>query len=197
MNKSNILLFFTFFSFVSCSLDYGKQVDVREVVPEFIFTNAHLERYEENKISADVNAGILEQYSDSTVSYAKDIEFTSFDKNGEIETEGSCGFLSADTKNEIYELYDNIKLFSKTQKSSFFADSLIWNSKTEQLISSQNDSVHIQRDDIDLYGNGFSASGVSSKFEFSGNVEGKIITKESDENSGEIQNVQDEENGEN
>ena len=54
------------------------------------------------------------------------------------------------------------------------ADSLRWNGKSEQLTSGRNDMVKIEQNDTVMYGSGFSASGVSKKYAFTGVVSGEI-----------------------
>lgn len=176
-------LFFVFTLFcLSCSLKYDEVVNAEETNPEFIFDHAKMVRYENNKETVLVKADNIEQYKDSSVTYGKNVKFTTYDKEQKLETEGSCGYLYADTDLELYELYDGIKLFSKVQNTNFFADMLKWDGQTEQLIGGRKDTVRVEKDGTVLYGTGFSASGVSKSFSFSGTVSGEIETKD---NSGE------------
>ena len=138
-------------------------------------------RYESNKPTLEVSAGVLEQYKDSNSSYAKDIAFKSYDKEGKLITEGSCGLLYADTDKKIYELYDDINLYNVDEKMRFYANSLKWNERTEQLMSGRGDMVKVEKDDTVMRGSGFSASGISKTFSFKGNVVGTIETTEDEE----------------
>ena len=56
-----------------------------------------------------------------------------------------------------------------------------WNIQTEQLIFAKEDEVHFTHGDLELSGKGFSASGVSGRFEFDGPVEGTITTGDQEE----------------
>lgn len=163
--------------FTSCSVKFEEALNVEDSTPEFIFQNANMVRYENRVPKSELNAEIIEQYKDSPETFAKGVEFKSFNENGEIDTEGECGYLFTDTKSELYELYDDIKLFSHEQKTNFYADSLRWNSKSEQMIGGKNDMVRIEKEDTVIYGSGFSASGVSKTYSFSGSVSGDIETK--------------------
>ena len=65
---------------------------------------------------------------------------------------------------------------------------LKWNGNTEQLTGGRKDTARIEKDGAIIYGSGFSASGVSKSFSFSGSVSGEIETKdnqETTENTGE------------
>lgn len=174
-------------SFFSCSLRYDDGVDAEKTTPEFIFNQAKLVRYRDAKEDVRVQAENIEQYKDSSITYGKNVKFTTYDKDHKLETEGSCGYLYADTDTELYELYDGIKLFSKVQNTNFFADMLRWNGKTEQLTGGRRDTVRIEKDGTIIYGTGFSASGVSKKFTFAGTVSGEIDAKDNNEEQGEEQ----------
>jgi len=173
--------------FLSCSIKYDTTVEVSDVVPEFVFEDAALSRFENKKIKAQVEAEMLEEYKDSSETFAKGVAFSSYDDKSKVTTEGLCGFLYADTDKKIYELYDNIELNSVSEQTKFFADVIKWNEKTEQLTSGKSDMVRIEKKDTVMFGSGFSASGVSKTFSFTGSVSGDIVTKESDaEDSGEV-----------
>lgn len=172
-----VVLFFSFVALTSCSLKYEDGVSVEEKIPEFVFEGTTITRYENNKVSVEINTDYMEQYKNSPETFAKNIDFRTYDDNNTIETEGSCGYLFANTDKEVYELYDEIKIFQNTEKTKFFAKMLKWNAKTEQLTGGKNDTVRIEKEDTILYGSGFAASGISKTFQMSGSVSGDIETK--------------------
>ena len=98
------------FTCISCSLKYDESVNAEDSNPEFVFTHAKLIRYKKGEESAKVYADSIEQYKNSNITYGKNVSFTTYDDKQTVETEGSCGYLYADSKKEIYELYDGIKL---------------------------------------------------------------------------------------
>ncbi len=179
--SSIILIFLT----TSCSLKYSESVNVEDKVPEFIFEDTQLIRYEADQPTIEVHAERLEQYKNSSESYAQDIQFKAYDKEGNLTTEGSCGLLSADTSSKRYGLYDNITVNNLEEKMKFSAESLYWNATTEQLISGRGDMVKVEKDDITIRGAGFSSSGISKEFSFTGNVVGNIVTKDEAEETEE------------
>ena len=184
-----LLAMLELFTFVlissSCSLKYDETVSAEEKNPEFVFYDTKLTRYENNSKKAEINTGYLEQYKDSDATYAQDVSFKTIDKDGKLETEGKCGLLYFDSKKELYELYDGIKLFNVKQNTRFSADILRWNGKTEQLTSGRTDMVRIEKDDTVIVGSGFSASGISGRFNFTGTVNGNIVTKSEEEKAEE------------
>lgn len=185
MRKFTLLIFIALFLF-SCSLKYEDVVEASDRVPELVFQGTEMTRYEEKKITMQMKAETLEQYKSSSETYAKNVSFSSYE-DGELSTNGSCGYLFLDTDKELYELYDDIKLFNHKENINFFADVLKWNAKNEQLTSGRGDFVSVQKDDTSIRGNGFSASGVSKAFSFRGNVTGTIITDD-DKKAEEVTN---------
>lgn len=178
--KKTLLLLLSTFLFFSCSVKYEETVRAEDSVPEFVFLNVELKRYEQNKLSVSFTAEQLEQYKNSSESYAKKISFSAYDDKGKLSTEGFCNLLSANTDTELYTLFDNIEVFSNEDNTKFYADSLKWNAKSEQLTSDKTDTIKIEKDDAIIYGSGFSASGISKTFRFSSTVSGEINTKDQD-----------------
>ena len=178
MRKSiGLFLAFSSILFFSCSLKYGSTVSVEDVVPEFSFEDAKYTRVEDGKISFYLEAGKLEQYKNSSATYAKDVDFTVYE-DGELSVTGKCGYLSADTKTEIYNLHDDIYIDSVEKDLKVKGKNLKWNGKTEQLVSGRTDNVTVETSEVKVMGSGFSASGVSNSYEFSAMVSGDIETKD-------------------
>ena len=171
------LLSLSAFLLLSCSLKYSDTADVDDIVPELSFTNTTITRYEDSLVTVEMSADTLEQYKDSSESYARNLSFKAYNNN-EIVTQGSCGYLFADTSKELYELFSGIELYNYSDKTNFFADILRWNKKTEQLTSAVNSTVRVEKDDTVMEGKGFAASGISKTFSFSGGVTGDIDTSD-------------------
>ncbi|MBP5175689.1 MAG: hypothetical protein ILP07_07255 [Treponema sp.] len=115
------------FSFLSCSLKYDEGVSVEDKVPELVFYGAEFTRYSESSPTFRLNAEHLEQYKDNGASYAENAGFTTWNKSREIDTEGKCGFLSLDTKNKVYTLFNEIEVKSRSQNMEIAASNLRWN----------------------------------------------------------------------
>lgn len=160
----------------SCSLKYGMSTYDDSSTPEFIFSDVQFERYEDSKKTLSLAAEKMEQYKDGKSLYARNLDFQIFDSSGEITTEGACRLLAADTKEEKYTLYDDIEITNKKDELTVSADNLKWNGKSEQLTSGRNDMVLIKKGGTVIQGSGFSASGVSKKFAFTGVITGSTET---------------------
>lgn len=169
------------FIFLGCSLKYIQSYQDESNVPEFIFTDAVYTKYEDDAKKLSLSAGVLEQYKEGNSMYARDVSFQLLKKTGEIETEGSCKLLSANSDEEKYTLYDDIKIKNFDENLEVTAGSIRWNGKSEQLTSSRNDMVTIKKGDTTMQGSGFSASAISKKFAFTGVITGEF---EKNEDSG-------------
>ena len=172
------LIAFSFFIIITtgCSVEYAPTPVVDDKIPEFLFNDASIVRYKDGSLVVEVEAGNIERYKDSDESFGKNVKFTSYDDN-KADTVGSCDYIFTNSDSEIYELYDNIQIESFSEDMKVMSDALKWNGKTEQLTSSRGDVVKIEKENTTLEGTGFSASGVSKTFSFSGNVVGRIETE--------------------
>lgn len=160
----------------ACSLDYGEQVNASAQVPELTFRNSTYSRYQDGKLSVRLEADTLEQYKGTQGSFAGNAHFLTWSDSGELETEGTCALLGINSSTEIYTMFSNILLKNYKQNMEIKAQNLKWNGKTEQLTSGKTDTVFLHRDNMELYGTGFSASGVSQTFSFDAPVSGTIET---------------------
>lgn len=175
--KKTFCFVLTVLLFSACSLKYDENVSVNERIPEFIFKDANLVRYENKERTVELFAEEIEKYENSANNYAKNVDFKAYNDKQELTTEGFCNYIYLNLDSELYELYGNITLYAKDQNTYFYADILRWNAKNEQLTSGRSDFVKIRKDDTVIYGSGFSASGVSRTYSFTGAVTGDIETK--------------------
>ena len=132
-----------------------------------------------------MRARTLEQYKGGGT-YADSVSFTAYDDDGSAETEGSCGLVAFDAKQKIYSLYDGIELTSRSKNVTITADELRWDGNTEQLTSRRTDTITMKKNGTIVRGSGFSASGVSNRFVFTGAVSGTVEIDEDAEEGGDV-----------
>jgi LPS export ABC transporter protein LptC len=160
-----------------CSLKYGEDIhNGEDNEPEFIFSDAEFMRYENSKNTVSMHAQKLEQYKGGNKTYADNVRFTMLDNDGKVDTEGLCGLLASDSQTQKYSLYNGIQIFNHSRNVRIHADQLRWNGKNEQLTSGRNDTITIVKEGTTIRGSGFSASGVSNEFAFTGAVSGTVDT---------------------
>lgn len=168
-----------FFLWLGCSLHYTSYTNDDSGEPELVFSGVNFNRYEDNKKTLELNAEKMEQYKDNAV-YAKDLGF-SIIEDGEVKTRGKCALLNADTDKKVYILNDSIEVENIKDELVVDAKNLKWDGQTEQLTSGRNDVVSINKGNTHITGSGFSASGVSKTFSFTGVITGETNTKDDDD----------------
>lgn len=172
------ILLFSLFS--ACSLRYGMASFDDSSTPELTFTDVNFDRYEDDKKTLELQANRLEQYKGGNEFFARDLNFQIIEDD-EVKTEGKCSLLAADSDAEKYIFYDDIEINNKKDDLTVIANNLKWNGKNEQLISGRNDVVTITKGKTIIQGSGFSASGVSKKFSFTGVITGSTETGDDDD----------------
>ena len=102
-----------------------------------------------------------------------------------LSAEGSCQLISADSSSERYALLGQVEITSFEENLTLHTQSLSWDGKTQQLVTDVQDTLELKKGtaqeaapstSIELTGSGFSASGVTGNFQFTGAVSGKIYT---------------------
>ena len=92
----------------SCSLKYEEGKNIEDKMPELIFTNAELNRYNDGNRSMQLKAEQLEQYKDNGSAYARNPVFSTWTTDKKLDTTGRCNLLSVNSKEDIYTLFSEI-----------------------------------------------------------------------------------------
>ena len=164
----------------ACSLRYEQQTSMEDKIPEFLFENVSFERYLSGQKSFLLEAQVLEQYKRTNESYGKNVSFYNWNEDGEVETTGSCDMLGIDPASNIYLLFNNVFVQDIPNELEIKGQHLKWNGNTEQLTTDSLEKVYIKHKDLTLEGSGFSASGISKTFSFTGQVNGVYEDKKED-----------------
>lgn len=170
--------------FAGCSLSYQQeQTQAGPQEPEFTFRNAVFQRYADNTISMKLTSSRIEQYKDTSQTFAKDAEFQLWNKDSDSapQTEGNCKLMKIDPDGGIYTMFNEIHIKNTSREHEINAESLRWNKNSGQLTSGAEHEVHIIRKNMELTGSGFAADGTTKEYAFSQSVSGIIQTEESGE----------------
>ena len=162
----------------SCSLKYEEGKNIEDKMPELIFTNAELNRYNDGTRSMQLKAEQLEQYKDNGSAYARNPVFSTWTTDKKLDTTGRCNLLSVNSKEDIYTLFSEIQINNFSNDVEIHAQNLKFNGNTKQLSAGKDEQVEIRRQGLSMIGTGFSASGVSNSFSFSSGVDGTLITED-------------------
>ncbi len=186
---AKIPLFLLFPLLASCSLNYAQNQAETSSSPEFTLKTASFFRYEDNAISFSLDSPRIEQYASPAVTYVEDAEFSSYSKEGELETKGKCKLLgiSQTNRQDNSELsfFGEVHLEKLDDGTTLEGDALKWNTGTGKVASPSKKVTTMMRGGMTLEGVGFSAQEKNSEFSFASEVSGFIITEETDEEEAE------------
>lgn len=194
------LLVLCVFSLFSCSLTYHSEEPQVSHIPELVFSDARFVSYEDGTVSMILDAYHLEQYQDDSALYGSLVHFTAYNKEGELSAEGSSQMISADSSRKMYSLLGDVEIESFEENVILKTDSISWDGRAEQLVTGSSDTISIRRGKdeeasegetdetregsssrVEIEGSGFSASGVTMGFQFTGPVTGTIYTSSEEE----------------
>ncbi|MBP5157105.1 MAG: LPS export ABC transporter periplasmic protein LptC [Treponema sp.] len=164
----------------ACSLDYTQNRSVESSSPEFTLKAASFYRYENNTISFSLDSPRIEQYSSPSTTFVEDASFSSYSKQGTLETTGRCSLLGIDQSGEngSQELtfYGSVVLERLEDGMTLEGEALKWNTGTGKLASSMTAPTSLVRGGLSLEGMGFSAREKDGEFQFASQVSGFIVT---------------------
>ena len=183
MFKKILLSFFLVFTFLSCSIDYGRMKPVGEKRPNIVFKEINVDRYETASPNLLLFCQRLEMYSKDKTWVGKELEFRQLEKGkNEDEFKGKASLALIDEQKEEYYLGKNVEFISIKDKLTITAPSLYWMKKEKLLTSTKNDEVTIEKQgEMLIKGCGFIANTASKEFELKSDVEGVIDTKNKEE----------------
>jgi hypothetical protein len=166
--------------FVACEISYGVIDDTTASTPEFQLNGARVTHYENGRLTAQLDAGMVEQYKNNSSIFGSSVSFVIYEENGTEIGHGKCGLISADTGNEIYLLFDSIEFVNNRDQFALTAEAIKWSSKEGLLSSERNGIVSIVQNrrggngetSFSLSGTEFSVNRNKRTFEFNAPVTG-------------------------
>lgn len=169
----------------SCSLDYTQNRGVESSSPEFSLKEASFFRYEDNTISFSLDSPRIEQYSSPSAIFVEDAVFSSYSKEGTLETTGRCSLLGIDQSagNGSQELtfYGSVVMERIEDGTTLEGEALKWNTGTGKLATPKSALTSLTRGGLALEGMGFSAKEKDGEFKFTSDVSGFIITDDEED----------------
>jgi hypothetical protein len=164
--------------FSACSFNYGLTDGAGAPVPDMVFQNVSVDRYENAALSVSFTAKNLEMYSDDRVWAAENCTFVQY-KSGDpqtIEAEGSAGMLLVDDSQQVYSLGDTVRFHLISDNLTFNAPDLRWAKKIQRLSGPRDGEVDITKDDGTVVrGTGFFADTASRSYQFRKSVSGQLV----------------------
>lgn len=178
-----ISFFSIFFSFTSCSIDYGRMKTEGEKRPNIVFKNINVDRYENTHPSLLVSCERLEMYSKDKIWVGKTLRFRQLERNSDTdEFTGVANLALIDDTKEEYFLGEGVEFKSVKDHLTINAPSLYWMKKEHLLTSTEKDEVTVEKEgEFSMKGRGFISNTSSKEFEFKSQVEGIIETNKEED----------------
>jgi hypothetical protein len=180
-NRILVMVFPLLLVFSACSFNYSDGTGTGPAIPDMILTDVSASRYEDAKLSMILSANILEMYDSDSVWAGEKVSFVQYssDTEGEVEAEGSAGYLLVNRDEEVYSLGENISFHLLTDDLFFKANDLQWTKKAHRLSGSANGEVSIEESDGSVIrGTGFVADTLARVYAFSDPVTGQLVNEE-------------------
>ena len=166
-------------------MDYTQNKSVESTSPEFTLKAASFYRYEDNIISFSLDSPRIEQYASPSTTFVEDAVFSSYSRQGALETTGRCSLLGIDQSGEngSQELtfYGSVVLERLDDGMTLEGDAVKWNTGTGTLASPKTAVTTLVREGLTLEGMGFAAREKEGEFQFSSEVAGFIVTDDEEE----------------
>lgn len=182
-----IFYLFTILLLFSCTIKYPEDVDSSDkIVPKTVLKNAKITSINKGRIFYTAEMGRAMTFDETNITEVEDMKFFQYDKNGEITAEGYADKAKVKTSNNNAEIFDNIYIYAKEEETAIQADYLNWENDKKMLTSAkENTSTHKDKDIVTvtkddgtkIMGKGFSANLNERLIEFTGSVEGVIVTE--------------------
>jgi len=165
----------------ACSLDYGEakvEETLRAETPETVLLD-----FTHTIVSGDVVAAVLKAQRAETYGKKKEIVlsevyYSEYDQEGKLATEGWADQARFNTESEDAEVRGSIIIYSHTEKSALYAESLSWSKNGKRLKAGAEETVLLKKDDGSyVEGKGFEADFRENRLSFSAAVRGRYEAK--------------------
>lgn len=176
------LLILTFALIFACSLDYPEKTQASELaesVPQLSFKNFVHTSVEGNTLIFQLEAQTAQLFNKKKITVLTGVRFIKYDADGNPALEGQAdkAIFYSDTENA--EIEGNIIFYVYSEKITFYAEELQWDSKQKILASNSGKIVKITKDDGSfIQGSYFLSDGRRRSLSYEGPVYGRYFFDE-------------------
>ena len=188
MIKNNPIFFFLIIIlllFGSCSFDYKEAMVDEEIsggTPNAVIINLEETVIKKGIISHSLKAEKAAAYDKKNLTVFTNIQFTEYDKTGEIATEGEVGNASFYSDTENIELEKSFRVESLQQGYYIKGQSMFWDGEAKVLTSDFENEITIGKEDGSyITGKGFNSKASNNSFAFEGGIQGVYVSEDEDE----------------
>ncbi len=165
-----------------CSLDYSDTYvpdDMSEDIPDTILQQFRYTSIKEGRPVFFIEGEKAEFYVSRERTYLTNVQFTEYDADGDVATEGSADTAVYFTDTENAEIEGDLRFYSSTESATVTAEYLYWDNQEKRLRGSRDGSVAVRKDSgSKIEGIGFEADARRKEVTFSGTVSGRYVPEE-------------------
>lgn len=187
MKKSVVYLFFYFLillTWLSCDVS-GENTDVAQEIKiaETVINDFRQVKIKNGRPLYEIKAQKAETFIKENNMRVYGVEFSQFDKNQEVVSDGIATKVDFNTSSENATIEGYMRFHSKKEKVYIESQWLDWNNERKRLTGKSDIPVKIEKEDgTVLEGSGFSATTDNKTITFSNGMKGVFIPQKEKEN---------------
>jgi len=166
----------------ACSLDYRENAEVNELaesIPQLSFKNFIHTSVEGTRLTFQLEAQTAQLFNKKKITVLKGVRFIKYNSDGKPSLEGQADKAIIYNETENAEIEGNIIFYIYSEKITFYADDLQWDSKAKLLTSNSGKIVKITKDDGSfIQGSYFISDGRRRTLSYEGPVYGRYFFDE-------------------
>ena len=196
MKKRASFFLFCFFLFLcvlltACSFDYGVDSETDKDKPDIVMEKIEYVRVRKGDPLVRFHAEHAQRWEDRQTMEIESFSFEQLEDHGEtVNAEGRAGTATVQIDSGDAALRGGVRINIESEDIIIKTGGLEWKDKERTLSGSAEDEVDIERSDgTSFSGRGFSADTRNRTWTFSGEVKGRYVEKEDEEDSKQAEEI--------
>jgi len=166
----------------ACSFDYGNGESAENTLPDIVMEKVEYVRVRGGKLQVRFQAEKAERYESRQKMELKNFSFEQFSSDNDVDAEGRAGAASVELESGNISMDEGVRIGIESEDIVIETKELKWLDKERVLSGGDGGEVAVSRSDGTVFsGYGFSANARSRTWAFSGQVAGRYIDKDDDE----------------
>ena len=173
------------FPLVSCTFDYGAAQGTEGDRPDIVMENIEYARVRGGNLLARFHAEYAERWEERQLMGLKEFSFEQMEDKGEtVNVEGHAGAAEVQLESGDISLFNGVKISIESEDITISTFGIEWKDKEKSLKGGEADEVEVQRSNgTSFTGVGFSADIRKRNWVFTGEVQGRYVEDDDDEDS--------------
>lgn len=179
-----ILLIVLSASGFSCKIDYGSDIEAKELhetIPDMIVSDTEYKVIRDGKLVMRMHADTAKVFNTAGSRVLEGVRFEQYDSDGKEIAHGIATKATQSVQTENVEFEGGLEVYLSEEEATIYADALSWNADEKTLKGSQNQRVSVEKKDgSKIEGTDFFADLNTREVELSGGVDGSMSGEDRD-----------------